>query len=152
MQRYQGIPGQGIDDCLGDLGIVRNPVTAPRLINESVRHGLCEAYGVTSDVRTELLKPGNLALTDRHGRPFLNAVRTFVTALQRIPEGAATEYSHEQLAVVRDLAERVIAEIEDRLEDADDQPHVELELASAIYAIRRTLEDVHHWQRHFLGR
>ena len=49
-------------------------------------------------------------------------------------------------------AERVIAEIEDRLEDADDQPRVERELASAIYAIRRTREDVHRWQRHFLGR
>ena len=106
---------------------------------------------MTTDVRTELLTAANAALKNRHGRPFLMAVRAFVTALRRVPDGASTEYSREQLAAFRDLAERVVAEIEDRLEDADDSPRAERELAGAIYAIRRALEDVHRWERHLLG-
>ena len=103
-----------------------------------------------TDVRSELLKAGHAALSNRHGRPFITSIRTFVAALQRIPDGGPSDYQHDQLAAIRDLGEQLLAEIEDRLEDADDRPKVQRELADAVYAIRRALEEVHRWERHFL--
>jgi hypothetical protein len=105
---------------------------------------------MTTDVRAELLKAADAALTNRHGRPFISAVRTFVTALQRVPDAGPSEYSHDQLATIRDLGERVVTEIDDRLDDADDSPRLQREMARAVYTIRRTLEEIHWWERHLL--
>jgi hypothetical protein len=105
-----------------------------------------------TDPRSDLVRAGTAALANRHGRPFLSSIRSFVTALRRVPDAGPSEYSHEQLATIRDLAERVVAEIEDRLEDDDDHPPIQRELARTIYAIRRTLEEMHRWECHFSGR
>src|SRR5262245_8199134 len=105
---------------------------------------------MTNDVRSELLKAGHAALSNRHGRSFITSIRAFIAALQRIPDGGPSDYQHEQLVAFLDLGERGIAEIEDRLEDEDDRPQTQRELVGAVYTIRRGLEDIHRWERHFL--
>jgi hypothetical protein len=106
---------------------------------------------VSTDVRSELLNAGHAAIANRHGRPFIRSIRAFVAALKRVPDGGPSDYQHEQLVAIRDLGERVIAEIEDRLEDADDRPQIQRELAEAIYSIRRAVENIYRWERHFLS-
>jgi hypothetical protein len=99
----------------------------------------------------EVVNPAEAALANRHGRPFIKSVRTFVSALKAIPDTGPSEYTHENLGRIRDLAERVIAEIDDRLEDADDPPRVQQELATTVYTIRKALEEVNRWERHYRG-
>jgi hypothetical protein len=90
------------------------------------------------------------ALANRHGRSFIKAVRAFVAGLGLLPDAAPTECSRDTLMNIRDLANRVVDEIEDRLEDDDDSLATQRELAGAIYRIRRTLEEIDLWERHFL--
>jgi hypothetical protein len=97
------------------------------------------------------MESAEAALANRHGRPFIKSVRTFVSALKQIPDAGPSDYSHQRLARIRDLAERVITEIDDRLEDADDSPRIQQELATTVYTIRRTLEEINSCERHFLG-
>jgi hypothetical protein len=100
------------------------------------------------DFRSAVARAGAATLANRHGRPFVTSVRAFVTAL-RCPDARPTDFSHGQLAATRDLAEMVIAEIEDRLEDDDDHPRIQRELARTICTIRRLLEERHPPERHF---
>jgi len=105
---------------------------------------------MTTDLHAELLKAADTAMWNRHGHRFITAVRTFVTALKRMPDAGPREYSHEQLDAIRGLADRVAIAIDDRLEDDDDSQHVQQELAGMVYAIRQAVEEIHLWERHFL--
>ena len=103
-----------------------------------------------SNVRAQLSAAAEIALVDRRGRGFIKAVRTFVTALQRVPQGGPLDHSHEQLVTIRDLSERVAIEIDDRIDDADDSDRIQQELARTVETIRRTVEAIHVLERHLL--
>jgi hypothetical protein len=104
---------------------------------------------MAADLYTQLTHAANAAVGNRHGRPFLKALRTFVGLLRRVPDGGPSEFSNEQLMVIRQLAGSVVDEIEDRLEDADDSKAIQQELARSVYAIRDTVEEIYRWERHF---
>jgi hypothetical protein len=105
---------------------------------------------MVTDFYTQLTHAAHVTVANRHGRPFLKALRTFVAFLRRVPDGGPSEFSSDQLMVIRDLAGSVVDEIEDRLEDGDDSRAIQQELARSVYAIRDTLEEIYRWERHFL--
>jgi hypothetical protein len=85
-------------------------------------------------------------------RALAKAVRPFVAFLQTIPDSAAVEWSHDGLALVRKASEDVVETIEQLLERTEAAGSSERKLAEDIYAIRRELENIDRWERHFLGR
>lgn len=82
-------------------------------------------------------------------RAFEKAVRGFVQLLATVPDHPAREFSGEQIEVLRTLAESVIDRIEERISVDDDPASVQMELAGAVYEIRRRLENIDQWRRHF---
>jgi hypothetical protein len=84
------------------------------------------------------------------GRPLVQAVQEFVTKLEALPDAGPSEHTREELVLTRDLAECVVTEIENRIGGGNGAPRMEQELAGAVYAIRRALEGIHRWERHFL--
>ena len=86
-----------------------------------------------------------------HDRPLVKAVRHFVEFLHTVPDSTAAEWSHESLALVRKTSEDVVDTIERQLERTGAIGASERKLAEEVYAIRRALENIDHWERHFLG-
>ena len=81
------------------------------------------------------------------GRQFQRAVREFVHVLRTVAGYGPAEISGGAIQVLRHLAERVIEQIERRLESSEDRPSLQQELATAVYDIRSALEEIDHWQR-----
>ena len=102
-----------------------------------------------TNVRSELFDSAQAALRNPRG-PFIEAVRSFAADLRAIPDAEPSEYSHEELGRICDLAECILLEIEDRLEDANTSPRAKQELARTVEAMRRTLEAIHQREQHFL--
>jgi hypothetical protein len=104
----------------------------------------------TTDVRAELSQAAEIVLTNRRDRAFIKAVRTFGKALEQIQDAGPLEYSHQQLVTIRDLGERVAIEIDDRIDDADDSDRIQQELTRTVSTIRRTVSELHAWERQSL--
>jgi len=81
------------------------------------------------------------------GRQFHRAVREFVHVLRTVSDCGPAEISGGAIQVLRHLAERVIEQIEHRLESSTDRPSLQQELATAVYDIRSALEEIDQWQR-----
>ena len=81
------------------------------------------------------------------GRQFHRAVREFVQELRTVPDCGPAEISGGAIQVLRHLAERVIEQIERRLESGEDRRSLQQELATAVYDVRSALEEIHHSQR-----
>jgi hypothetical protein len=81
------------------------------------------------------------------GRQFQRAVREFVHVLRTVAGYGPGEISGGSIQVLRHLAERVIEQIERRLESSEDRPSLQQELATAVYDIRSALEEIDRWQR-----
>ena len=81
------------------------------------------------------------------GRQFHRAVREFVHVLRTVPEYGSAELSRGSIQVLQHLAERVVEQIERRLESSEDRSSLQQELATAVHDIRSALEEIDHWQR-----
>jgi chorismate mutase len=88
--------------------------------------------------------------TESSARAYLKQLRDFVAALSRIPDYPAGTFSSVEIAQVSSTCERVITQIEQRIEAGDDPSGVKQQLAEAIYDVRREMEEVARWGRHFL--
>jgi len=86
---------------------------------------------------------------DASAAAFVKSITTMVDAFSRVPDFPYSAFSRGQIAQLQLTAEQTIAAIERRLEGGADKRSVQLELAEAIYAVRRELEDINRWQRHF---
>lgn len=86
-----------------------------------------------------------------HGHALRHAVRDFVDLLTVVPDYPATEFSTDEIGALRARAEEVIARIEQRVSTTDDSATAQLELVGAVYEIRKRLEQIDQWRRHFLG-
>lgn len=91
---------------------------------------------------------GEIAGT-RHGRSFGHAVDQFVELLGSVPDLGPGELAATDIARLRDLAEGVIQLIELRLESDDDRQSRQRNLAGGVYKIRRQLEQIELWRRHY---
>ena len=87
---------------------------------------------------------------DSSGPSYRKLVRNFVDALARVPDYPAADFSPLEIEQLSSTAEHVIVAIERRLEDGGDQSGVKQELAEMIDDVRRSLEKITRWRRHYL--
>jgi hypothetical protein len=85
------------------------------------------------------------------GRIFTKSIKKILDALSCVPDYAHAAFSSEQIAQLQLNGEQTIAAIELRIETGDDNGTAQLEMARAIYELRRELEDIDRWRRHYLG-
>jgi hypothetical protein len=83
-------------------------------------------------------------------RAMAHAVDRFVQLLGALPDYPAAEFVEADLGRVRMLADAAIDRIERAAEGAG-SPGTQLALVSAVYAIRKRLEDIDAWWRHATG-
>ncbi|OFW18033.1 MAG: hypothetical protein A3H97_04065 [Acidobacteria bacterium RIFCSPLOWO2_02_FULL_65_29] len=91
---------------------------------------------------------GEIAGT-RHGRSFGHAVDQFIEVLGSVPDRGPGDLSAADIARLRDLAEGVIQLIELRLESDDDRQSRQRDLAGGVYKIRKQIEQIELWRRHY---
>ena len=85
-----------------------------------------------------------------HRHAFHRQIGAFVQLLATIPDYAPRDFSSEAIAVLRTLAEGVIAHIEERLSTIGDSHRIRVDLAETVYDIRRALEEIDTWRRHYV--
>ena len=85
------------------------------------------------------------------GRGFDRAVIEFTRLLDTVPDSGPSELTAADIEQLRVLSERVIEQIEVRLEFREDRKAIQSDLAEAIYKIRSGLEEMDRWRRHYLG-
>ena len=107
---------------------------------------------MTPDTSGAAMEAAQTVFDTTRGRKFDQAVRAFERILGAVPDSAPDEISAGALQVLRHLAERVIARIEERVESEVDGQPLQLELAEHVYEIRRVLEKIDYWQRHYTVR
>ena len=87
---------------------------------------------------------------DVSGKTFQKLTREFVSALAQVPDWPAADFTPVEIEQLSTTADDVIAMIEQRIEAGADRPAVQQDLAATIYDIRRNLEEISRWRRHFL--
>lgn len=85
----------------------------------------------------------------KFGGTFDHAVEHFITLLGTVPDCGPRQLAAADIDRLRDLAEGVIQLIELRLELHDDRRSIQRNLASGVYRIRRVLEQIDLWRRHY---
>ena len=82
---------------------------------------------------------------------FETAVRDFVRLLATVPDYPAKDFSVDTVGSLKTLSEDVITNIETRISANADPGADQQQLASGVYEIRRLLEEIQHWRRHYLS-
>jgi hypothetical protein len=93
-------------------------------------------------------------LNDAHwGRPFEHAATRFTQLLGSVPDCEAHEVPDADVRALQRIAEDVIDRIEARIDTGADSAAIQRALAGRVYEIRRLLEEVYEWRRHYrMGR
>jgi hypothetical protein len=89
-------------------------------------------------------------LSSASGRTFLKLMREFVGGLAHVPDFPAAEFTPLEIEQLSATAEQVIEAIERRLENSKDRVATQQELAESVYEIRREMEEITRWRRHYL--
>jgi hypothetical protein len=89
-------------------------------------------------------------LSSASGRSFLKLLREFVGALAHVPDFPSAEFTPLEIEQLSATAEGVIEAIERRIEHGNDRVTTQRELAESVYEIRRELEEIARWRRHYL--
>jgi hypothetical protein len=79
---------------------------------------------------------------------FTHKLAYVVGAIGAIPDSAPEEFTADAMARLRELADETVEAIERRIEAGGDAEHVQ-RLAGTVYAIRRRMEAVEIWFKHF---
>ena len=87
----------------------------------------------------------------RRGRAFVADVERFVAFLGTVPDNKISEITDSLVASVRGAADRIVDCIESRIDSGRDKPAVRQKLASSIYDVRRSMEQLALWHRHYRG-
>jgi hypothetical protein len=92
-------------------------------------------------------------LNDAHWRrSFDDAANRFVQLLGSVPDCGAHEISDADVRTMQRIAEAVIDRIEARIDTGADSAAIQRALAGRVYEIRRLLEEVYEWRRHYAVR
>jgi hypothetical protein len=86
----------------------------------------------------------------RTSRAFAHAVAEFIRVLSLVPDEPAQSLSADDARTIQSLGDDVIERIEKRVE-ADGAPGAQA-LVSAVYEIRRVLEEIAVWRQHYTAR
>jgi hypothetical protein len=82
-------------------------------------------------------------------RRFAGAVRRFEQLLAIVPDYRPLDLRPGDIEALARMSEGVIDHIEDRVGVETDSDSVQQELVMTLYDIRRDLEEIHRWHRHF---
>jgi hypothetical protein len=83
-----------------------------------------------------------------HHRQFRHAVSEFVRVLGTVPDEGADTVSSDDARVLQALGQDVIDYIEEHVPDIASAADAQA-LVSSVYEIRRLLEEVGRWRRHY---
>lgn len=83
----------------------------------------------------------------RLGITFERAVMGFIRLLASVPDPRSSPLTTDEMLSLRAVAERVVEQIESRLDGHRDRTSVKHELAGAVYRIRRETEAIDLWHR-----
>jgi hypothetical protein len=89
--------------------------------------------------------------SNRHMRRFQAAATNFAGLLGGVPDCAAGEVGDEEVDRLARVASEVIDAIELRVDDDTLRESDKLELVTVVYRIRRHLEELEYWRRHYSG-
>ena len=84
----------------------------------------------------------------RHLRAFKHAVSDFIRAIGSVPDEGAGTVSPDNGRMLQSLGQDVIDLIEERVADAESGGDAQA-LVSAVYEIRRLLEEVNRFRQHY---
>jgi hypothetical protein len=80
---------------------------------------------------------------------FIDRLSRIVTALGRIPDSQPDAVTEPELVRLRELADETVDAIERRIDSGADVLVVQQELVGTIYELRKRMEAVEVWFRHF---
>ena len=103
------------------------------------------------DVMAKAVEFAETIRTTRHGHAFEKAVEGFVRLLATVPDFPPAAFSDDAVGSLQSLSEQVIARIEQRVDTQQDSASVQQDIVESVYDIRRALEDIDRWRRHFRG-
>jgi hypothetical protein len=86
---------------------------------------------------------------ERHRSGFTHRLAQIVAALGEIPDWRAHSVTAAELARLRELADETADAIERRIDSSADDLAVQQQLAGTIYEVRKRMEAVEVWVRHF---
>jgi hypothetical protein len=89
--------------------------------------------------------------TAAHSGAFKKAVDGFVQVLAAVPDYAPAMFSDQAVGALLELSEQVIEQIEQRINTQQDGASVQQDIVEAVYDIRRELENIDTWRRHYRG-
>ena len=102
-----------------------------------------------SDVIARAAGFADAIVTARHAHAFDKAVDRFIDLLARVPDSPAGSLSDEAVQTLLASSEQVIARIEQRVADEGSMAE-QKRLVRSVYEIRRRLEEIDRWRRHYL--
>lgn len=77
-----------------------------------------------------------------------HAVSGFIRAIGSVPDERANSMTSDEARLLQSLGEDVIELIEEHVADAPNSRQAQ-SLVSAVYEIRRLLEEARHWRHHY---
>ena len=90
-------------------------------------------------------------LPEEESRPWRHAAATFVAFLGSVPDNKASEITDALVTSVGREADRIVECIEHRIDGGADKPALLQRLASGVYDVRRNMEQLERWHRHYRG-
>ena len=85
-----------------------------------------------------------------HRSAFTHKLGQIVGALGTIPDAPPKAFTSEDLVRLRELAEETIEAVERRIDSSGDDSTVQQRLAGTVYEIRKRMEAVEVWFRHYM--
>jgi len=93
----------------------------------------------------------DIILTTEPSHAFAKAVGRFVQVLATVPDHPPETVSDDTVSRLLSLSEQVIEQIEQRINTEKDGAAVQQDIVGAVYEIRRVLENIDRWRRHYRG-
>jgi hypothetical protein len=84
-----------------------------------------------------------------HHRAFTHKLAHVVSAIGAIPDSPPMEFTADAMVRLRALADETVEAIERRIDSGGDGEKEQQRLAGTVYEIRRRMEAVEIWFRHF---
>ena len=84
------------------------------------------------------------------GPSLVAAAQRLNRLLASVPDFPAGTFSEAEVARLASLSDDVIERIETRVASEGDSAADQQRLVEAVYVIRRALEEIDHWRRHYL--
>jgi hypothetical protein len=86
---------------------------------------------------------------ETHRGRFIEKLGQILSAIAEIPDGPPALFTPDDLSRLRELAEETVAAIESRIDTGGDDEKTTQRLAGTVYELRRRVEAIEGWYRHF---